>query len=189
MSTLAHPYRNADDEWILDQVRRKNQVAAAELYRRYHLYTRSLALNTGANRSDVDDIVAETWTRIFTRLAHGGGPTASFRRYLGRAVHNTAVDQWRRQRRIVLTDELQDVPTPTPHHDADHDPDRELLADALAALTSLPAAQRQLLTASFAGDSYRTAEHAGVTSNALANRLSRARKALRRAYYVRRAAT
>lgn len=180
-----HPYRDATDQWLLDRARSQDQAAATELYRRYHLYSRALALDTGASRCDVDDIAAEAWTRILARMAQGRGPNSNFRSYLAQTIRNTAVDHWRRQRRVTLTDQFEDAASP-PDPGLDEKP---LLTKAMAALNSLPVSQRQLLAESFSACPVPTAQRVGISDNALANRLSRARRALRRAYFAHRTAT
>jgi len=66
-----------------------------------------LARQLVRNRSEADDVVAETFAKILDLLHRGGGPDDAFRPYLLTAVRRAAYDRHRAERRQLVTDEME----------------------------------------------------------------------------------
>jgi RNA polymerase sigma factor (sigma-70 family) len=56
--------------------------------------------------ADVDDLVAETFTRVLVALLAGRGPDSAFRAYLFTTLRNLACDKARRDRRLQFVEDL-----------------------------------------------------------------------------------
>lgn len=81
------------------------------LYDRYSGYVMAVALRYVPNRDDVQDVVQDSFVKIFTSIAQfsyrGEG---ALRGWMGRIVVNMALDFLRRRRNVSFTDELPDTP-------------------------------------------------------------------------------
>ncbi len=85
---------------------------------------------------DPDDLVQESYTRIYQAIIKGGGPNGSFRAYLFTSIRNTAAG-WGRARRETAIDELDTVADPdTTDQAASEALDRSLTAQAFRSLPS-----------------------------------------------------
>lgn len=83
---------------------------------------------------DPDDLVQESFTRIYQAVLKGGGPNGSFRAYLFTSIRNTAA-AWGRSRRETAMDELDTVPDPDSTEQAASEAlDRGLTAQAFRSL-------------------------------------------------------
>src|SRR5690606_5895675 len=99
----------ADADLIL-RTRSGNGAAFGELWRRH--YPSGMAVARSVTSSiDADDLVQESYTRIYQAIIKGGGPNGSFRAYLFTSIRNTAA-AWGRARRETAMDELETVPDP-----------------------------------------------------------------------------
>lgn len=86
--------------------------AANELYSRHVDSARGAAYRI-APSLDLDDLVSESFTRIFEILARGGGPREAFRPYLYQVIRNAAIDQSSATNpEIELSEEIADPATP-----------------------------------------------------------------------------
>lgn len=171
-----------------DRIRRAragDETAVAELYAEH----RPVALRV-ASRScrptDVDDVVAEAFTRVLDMIGRGGGPQTSFRAYLLTAVRHAAADIGRAESRCVpaeITDDLADRSTAPVREDAGSEQQVEshLLARAL---TTLPARWQLVVWWSAVEDRSMSEIGAelGLNANAAAALAFRAREGLRNAY-------
>jgi Sigma-70 region 2 len=87
------------------------------------------------NRSEADDVVAETFAKILDLLHRGGGPDDAFRPYLLTAVRRAAYDRHRAERRQLVTDEMDAFDRGVPFADpAVADLERTMIARAFASL-------------------------------------------------------
>jgi RNA polymerase sigma factor (sigma-70 family) len=83
-----------DEPALLALARSGDQTAIAALYRGWEPEARKFARRL-VPASDVDDVVAEAFSKVFGAMARGRGPTGRFAPYLMCAVRTTA---WRLQR-------------------------------------------------------------------------------------------
>ena len=124
----------ADVDLIL-RTRSGDRGAFSELWRRHYLSGKSVARSITSS-IDPDDLVQESYTRIYQAILKGGGPNGSFRAYLFTSIRNTAA-AWGRSRRETPIYELESVVDPdTTEAAADEALDRDLTAQAFRSLPS-----------------------------------------------------
>src|SRR5947209_2399014 len=157
-------------------------AAYGELYRRHVTSARHLARQLVRGPAEVDDVVAETFSRVLDLMRRGGGPRDAFRPYLLTAVRRVAYDRYRGERRSVVTGEIEAYDPGEPFVDpAVAGLERTLIARAFL---SLPERWRAVLWHTEI-EGARPAEVApllGLTANGVAALAYRAREGLRQAY-------
>lgn len=97
------------DTELIAQVRDGDTGAYAVLYERHAAAGRGLARQLLRGDAEVDDAVAEAFTRVLSVIQRGGGPTDAFRPYLLTAVRNAAHDRGRGEKRQVVTEDMESV--------------------------------------------------------------------------------
>lgn len=182
----------APDATLLALTRDGSAEAFGELWRR-HLPAAYAVANRHRGRSAPEDIVAEAAARVLALLREGRGPEESFRAYFLTAVRTVAVDQGRRDLRLVPTedDDLEELAAP-----ALADPfaglavDEDGMALVRAAFGELSERdQRILWHTTVEGAAPRAvAPVLGMTANAVSVRAMRARESLRANFLDARAA-
>ena len=70
------------DAELITAIRSGDMAAYGELYRRHVASARSLARQLVRGPAEVDDVVAETFSRVLDLMRRGGGPQDAFRPYL-----------------------------------------------------------------------------------------------------------
>ena len=169
----------ADADLIL-RTRSGDTEAFGELWRRH--YPSGIAVARSVTSSiDPDDLVQESYTRIYQAIVKGGGPNGSFRAYLFTSIRNTAA-AWGRSRREDAMDELDTVADPDSTDQASNDAlDRSLTAQAFR---SLPTRWQEVLWYTEI-EQMRPNEVApllGMKSGAVSQLAFRAREGLREAW-------
>ncbi|WP_179297599.1 sigma-70 family RNA polymerase sigma factor [Microbacterium sp. SZ1] len=130
----------SNDETIADadlvlRTRSGDAAAFGELWRRHYPSGMSVARSITSS-IDPDDLVQESYTRIYQAIIKGGGPNGSFRAYLFTSIRNTAA-AWGRSRRESAIDELDTVADPDSTEQATNEAlDRSLTAQAFRSLPS-----------------------------------------------------
>lgn len=176
--------RDATDQELLGRVRAGDPNAFGELWARHQPDARAFALYLTRSPHETDDVVAEAFAKVLRAIHGGAGPTEAFRPYLMTAIRRT---WWRR------TEQRPDVPLDDDGLDARPSPlstiDAELADDdfdgaAGRALRSLsPRWQTVLWHTEIEGrSSAEVGEILGLSPNAAAALIGRAREGLRRAY-------
>ncbi|WP_344692352.1 sigma-70 family RNA polymerase sigma factor, partial [Microbacterium esteraromaticum] len=124
----------ADADLVL-RTRSGDAEAFGELWRRH--YPSGITVARSVTSSiDPDDLVQESYARIYQAILKGGGPNGSFRAYLFTSIRNTAA-AWGRARRETPIDELDTVADPSSTESAaDEALDRGLTAQAFRSLPS-----------------------------------------------------
>src|SRR5690606_8437188 len=124
----------ADVDLIL-RTRSGDRGAFSELWRRHYLAGNTVARSVTSS-IDPDDLVQESYARIYQAILKGGGPNGSFRAYLFTSIRNTAA-AWGRARRETPLDELETVADPsTTDASVNEELDRGLTARAFRSLPS-----------------------------------------------------
>lgn len=124
----------ADADLVL-RTRSGDADAFGELWRRHYRSGMTVARSVTSS-IDPDDLVQESYTRIYRAILNGGGPNGSFRAYLFTSIRNTAA-AWGRARRETAIDELDTVADPaSTEASADEELDRGLTALAFRSLPS-----------------------------------------------------
>src|SRR6266704_2315896 len=172
----------SSDADLISAVRSGHADAYGILYERHADSACRLARRISQAAADVDDVVAETFSRVLATIRRGAGPTAAFRPYLLTAVRRIAVEHVRGQRTQVPTDDAA-LPDPgEPFTDpAEASLERSILARAFF---SLPERWSAVLWHTEI-EQARPAEVAlllGISPNSVAALRYRAREGLRQAY-------
>lgn len=94
------------DEALIASSRAGDRRAFAELWSRH--YRSGLTVARQFTNIDADDLVSESFARIYKRTVEGGGPTGAFRPYLYTTIRNLACS-WGTASRDVQVDEIEDV--------------------------------------------------------------------------------
>lgn len=98
------------DSELIDGTRAGSQDAYAELWRRHSNAGRTVARSITSS-IDPDDLVSESFARIYQAVRRGKGPTGAFRPYLFTTIRNTAA-AWGRARRETSLDTLDSFEDP-----------------------------------------------------------------------------
>jgi RNA polymerase sigma factor (sigma-70 family) len=171
-----------DDAVLIDAVRRGDAAAYGALYERHLGAARRAAGALVSSRSERDDLVAESFTKVLRILRAGRGPIDSFRPYLLTTVRNSLIN-WRQQDSVLSL--VATVPE-APPDDGRADPvEVRMHADvASAAFARLPHRWRLVLwyTEIEGRTPAQVAPMLGLTPNSVAALAYRAREGLRRAY-------
>jgi RNA polymerase sigma factor (sigma-70 family) len=175
----ADPAEIGDADLVL-RTRSGDRAAFAELWRRHYRSGVTVARSVTSSL-DADDLVQESYTRIYDSIVSGGGPTGSFRAYLFTSIRNTAAT-WGRARRETAIDALDSVEDPATSEQASADAlDRSLTHRAFR---SLPTRWQEVLWYSEI-EQMKPAEIApllGLKATAVAQLTFRAREGLREAW-------
>ncbi|MFF1539961.1 sigma-70 family RNA polymerase sigma factor [Microbacterium sp. NPDC058269] len=133
---MSHRYTDVGrdgDADLLARARTGDQRAYAELWRRYAQIARAVA-RTYWWSADSDDLVAESFTRIYQALQAGKGPKSAFKPYLFATMRNLAIS-WGRARREIPIEHIETVEDPaSTDAAADADFDASLVSKAILAL-------------------------------------------------------
>jgi RNA polymerase sigma factor (sigma-70 family) len=169
------------DAELITSSRAGSDAAFAELYRRHAGSARAAARSLGASRSDVDDLVAEAFTRVLSALQRGAGPEVAFRPYLMTCVRNAWYDKARKDGRV---DVPGDVPEDINLALLNVPPDSEDARMVAAAFASLPERWQMVLwhTEVEGRPAAEVGPLLGLAPNAVAALAYRAREGLRQAY-------
>nr|WP_314842973.1 sigma-70 family RNA polymerase sigma factor [uncultured Microbacterium sp.] len=132
--TTSNSEEISDADLVL-RTRSGDGEAFGELWRRHYPSGMSVARSITSS-IDPDDLVQESYTRIYQAIIKGGGPNGSFRAYLFTSIRNTAA-AWGRSRRESAMDELETVADPDSTDQAANEAlDRSLTAQAFRSLPS-----------------------------------------------------
>lgn len=170
------------DADLITAIRSGDMAAYGDLYRRHVAAAQGLARQLVHGPAEVDDVVAETFSKVLDLMRRGGGPEDAFRPYLLTAVRRVAYDKFRGERKSVPTDEIETFDPGQPFVDpAVAGLERSLIARAFL---SLPERWRAVLWHTEI-EGQKPAEVApllGLTANGVAALAYRAREGLRQAY-------
>src|SRR4051794_3183544 len=170
------------DSDLLAAVRSGDTAAYGTLYERHRAAARQLAYGLVHDPSDAEDLVAETFAKVFASLRAGRGPLVAFRAYLHTTMRHVCYHRARRDRRLEFTDDLTRYDEGQPFTDPALD--RLERAYAAAAFRQLPQRWRDVLwqTEVEGNSPTEVAGKLGMTPNAVAVLAHRAREGLRSLY-------
>ncbi|WP_237100938.1 sigma-70 family RNA polymerase sigma factor [Nonomuraea sp. MG754425] len=169
------------DAHLLQAARDGDAAAYGQLYERHVAAARALARQL-VRGAEVEDVVAESFTKILDLVGRGGGPESGFRTYLLTVVRRTVYDRSRVESRQVSTGEIEMFDPGVPFVDpALVGLERSLIARAYL---SLPERWRAVLwhTEVERAKPAEVAPLLGLTANGVAALAYRAREGLRQAY-------
>lgn len=183
--------RDANDDDLVQASREGSRDAFAELFQRYRRYAYAAA-RRASSRCDPDDIVNEAFSKVWSALCAGKGPTGPFRVYLSVAIRNV-VTTTVTKRREVPVDLRGDFSSAA---DESAGPDEVVLSSAeartvIAAFRSLPQRWRDVLwlTEVEGRSASEVAKLLGVSANAASAIAMRSRDGLRNAWLQRQVGT
>lgn len=120
------------DAALIELTRKGDRAAYAELWERHAASGRTVARSYSS--LDPDDLVAESFTKIYSAILAGGGPTGAFRPYLFTTIRNTAAG-WGRANHETTLETLESFEDPSTSESATLDAlDRSATAQAFRAL-------------------------------------------------------
>ncbi|MFI7701922.1 sigma-70 family RNA polymerase sigma factor [Nonomuraea sp. NPDC049480] len=172
------PQSDAD---LLQAAKAGNAAAYGQLYERHVVAARALARQL-VRGTEVEDVVAEAFTKILDLVGRGGGPESGFRTYLLTVVRRTVYDRSRIESRQLTTGEIEDYDPGVPFVDpALVGLEKSLIARAYL---SLPERWRAVLwhTEVERSKPAEVAPLLGLSANGVAALAYRAREGLRQAY-------
>jgi RNA polymerase sigma-70 factor (ECF subfamily) len=168
----------ANDEALMAQVARGDEVAFRQLCRRHLPAMVGLARRILGNAADAEDVAQEAMLRVWTHAPHWQ-PLAAFRTWLTRIVVNLCLDRKRRRPWVGLeaAGEIVD-PTPGITETAEQNERERALTGAIA---GLPERQRTaiVLTYSEGMSNAQVAEALDTSVSAVETLLIRGKKSLR----------
>ena len=167
------------DGALIARTRHGDRAAYGELWQRHAASARTVARSYSS--LDPDDLVAESFTRIYDAILAGRGPTGAFRPYLFTTIRNTAAS-WGRARRETNLETLESFEDPSTSEAATLDAlDRSTTAQAFR---SLPTRWQEVLWYSEVEGMapQQVAPLIGMSANATAALAYRAREGLRQAW-------
>ncbi|WP_448005699.1 sigma-70 family RNA polymerase sigma factor [Agromyces bauzanensis] len=167
------------DGALIERTRRGDRAAYGELWLRHAASARTVARSYSS--FDPDDLVAESFTKIYDAILSGAGPTSAFRPYLFTTLRNTAAS-WGRGRREANLETLESLEDPATSESATlHALDR---STTVQAFRSLPTRWQEVLWYSEVEGMgpQQIAPLVGMSANATAALAYRAREGLRQAW-------
>jgi RNA polymerase sigma factor (sigma-70 family) len=168
------------DAELTSRARAGDGSAFGELWRRHARAGRTVA-RSFTSSLDPDDLVQESFAKIFQALQKGGGPTGAFRPYLFTTIRNTA-SAWGRARRETSLDTLESLEDPASRDEETMAAlDRSLTATAFR---SMPSRWQEVLWYCEVEQMtpQQVAPLLGMKPNAVAALAYRAREGLRQAW-------
>ncbi|WP_409461822.1 zf-HC2 domain-containing protein [Amycolatopsis sp. GA6-003] len=171
----------SDEQALLKRLRDGEDAAFGELFELHAAAVRRLAQSLAADRSEAEDITAETFFRVLQALRRGAGPRDYLRAYLLTVARRVSWEWHGARRDVPVTDDeltfRAGAGVDTPARTAEH----TLITTAF---TSLPERWRTVLwqTEVEGEQPAMVAPHFGLSANATAALARRARQGLRAAY-------
>lgn len=171
----------SDEQALLKRLRDGEDAAFGELFELHAAAVRRLAQSLASDRSEAEDITAETFFRVLQALRRGAGPRDYVRAYLLTVARRVSWEWHGARRDVPVTDDeltfRAGAGVDTPARTAEH----TLITTAF---TSLPERWRTVLwqTEVEGEQPAMVAPHFGLSANATAALARRARQGLRAAY-------
>jgi RNA polymerase sigma-70 factor (ECF subfamily) len=135
----------ATEQRLLNEAKRFNKAALAEIYDRYQAELYRYAYRQLGDQYLAEDCLSETFSRFLKALRSGKGPQKHLRAYLFRIAHNWITDQYRRTPppELELEDDLLASQAAGPEESTIFKLQQETIRSALRLLTD---EQRQVIT-------------------------------------------
>jgi RNA polymerase sigma-70 factor (ECF subfamily) len=143
---------NISDEVLVIKVARGDTAALESLYDRHASVVLAIALRVVGERAAAEDVLQETFWRVWNSAATYQSQRGSFTSWLFRIARNLAIDLYRR--RSVRPQTVENLDEDSPILDNVPDPDADVVELAQSdlqnqqiheALTSLPPEQKQVI--------------------------------------------
>ena len=167
------------DADLVERTRRGDQRAFGEPWRRHH--PAGIRVARHATTLEAEDVVSESFTRIYRAIRAGGGPSGAFRPYLYATIRNISASWGSAVHDIPVEDVAEYAPAVLSDDPATLALDRTLTARAFR---SLPERWQTVLwyTEVEGMDPHEVAPLLGISANSVAALSYRAREGLRKAW-------
>ncbi|MFJ2618373.1 sigma-70 family RNA polymerase sigma factor [Glutamicibacter sp. NPDC087344] len=175
-------FADVGDADLILGVRNGNRESEAQLYKRHKQMALAVAYRHTDMRWEAEDVVSESFLRVFNALRRGTGPDEFFRAYLLTVVSREAFARNESASKQISTEDVKEFEPGDPH--ADDVLKRTEASFIINAYKSLPERWRAVLWHTEVED-MRPREVApilGLTPNAVSALAVRAREGLREAY-------
>ena len=175
-----------NDEFLAARVARGDATALEALYNRYASTVLGVALKVIGDQGAAEDVLQETFWRVWRSAATFQSQRGSFTSWLFRIARNLAIDAYRRRnvrpQSMLDADDAESVLDKTPDPDADVAEQTQAILknrQVRNALTALPQVQRQVIELAYFFGMTRQ-EIAEATGEALGTIHTRARLGLQK---------
>ncbi|MBB4687098.1 zf-HC2 domain-containing protein [Amycolatopsis jiangsuensis] len=171
----------SDEQALLKRLREGEDAAFGELFELHAGAVRRLSQNLASDRSEAEDITAETFFRVLQALRRGAGPRNYIRAYLLTVARRVSWEWHGARRDVPVTDDELTFRAGAGADTHAHAAERTLITTAF---TSLPERWRTVLwqTEVEGEQPAMVAPNFGLSANATAALARRARQGLRAAY-------
>lgn len=174
-------FARTPDETLVHMTLQGRQSAFGELVQRYQRLVLTKAYSILHSREDAEDIAQDAFVKAYNTLGALRDP-ASFPAWLARIAVSTAIDRKRVRKANVSIEDLLEFECQSDTHVSAVE-DAEDHNQLLAALRTLREDYREIIELKYLhGMAYQEiAEHLGMTTSAVGEKLTRVRKMLRKA--------
>jgi RNA polymerase sigma factor (sigma-70 family) len=171
--------KNTLDETLMQQIRGGDHQAFATLVGRHLDALHGFAQRLLGNPADADDIVQETFLRVWHKAEKWRPKSAKVSTWLHSIAHNLCIDFHRRNKGETV--DIADVDLIDPHLPDDSRQQEDVAVQVKAALQQIPESQRSaIILCHYQGMSNREAAQAlGISVSALESLMARGRRKLR----------
>lgn len=161
----------------MKKIRAGDKTALHEIYEAYIGYIYSLVFHVVQNKEDAEDITSEFFIKLW-KLADTYQSRDGHRAWLATIARNMAIDQLRKNKREVLTDDFADS---FPENASSDDVEGEVLSDMSlrAALETLKPEEREIVNMKIMGE-HTFQEIAGILQQPLGTVTWRYQNAIRK---------
>jgi RNA polymerase sigma-70 factor (ECF subfamily) len=172
--------KNTSDEMLMQQIRCGDHQAFALLVDRHLKSLHGFAQRMLGNPADADDIVQESFLRVWHKADKWQPKQAKVSTWLHSITHNLCIDFHRRNK--VDTVDIADVELIDPHQPEDSRQQHDVAVQVEAALQQLPESQRSaIILCHYQGLSNREAAEAlAMSVAALESLMARGRRKLKK---------
>lgn len=175
---------NTSDDALMQKIRQGDHQAFAILVDRHLDALHGFAQRILGNSADADDIVQETFLRVWHKASQWQPKQAKFSTWLHSITHNLCIDFHRRDK--IKTVDINDVELVSPHQPTDSRQQEDVAVQVAAALQQLPENQRSaIILCHYQYMSNReAAETLGISLSALESLMARGRRKLKKILQV-----
>jgi RNA polymerase sigma-70 factor (ECF subfamily) len=139
------------NEYLMALIKKGDDAALAELYRRHSPMLRSVIARIMNNESDIDDLIQEVFLELWNRAENYSEEKGKVLGWIVTLARRRAIDKLRKKQAYFRAEErLRLEPTASLHHSVDEEASAGELTGIFTKLFSqLPDAQRQALHLSY----------------------------------------
>lgn len=167
----------ATDQELVEQVRRGEREAYAELFQKYYDYIYVICLSIVNNPQDAEELAQEMFVHAYFKLDQLRNP-ARFFPWLKKMAHNRSRNYAQRTKARIIQMPFKGMQQKTAAPDEEL-LRREMMEAIMEAIEALPAKDREVIRARIDGlDHAEISERFGISVETSMTRLSRARKRL-----------